>query len=102
MQAIIQNKQQAIKQLCIKYHVKKLEVFGSAVRDDFNPQNSDIDFLVEFTNKGIADYANSFFGLQTGLQNLFNTHIELVISSIIKNPYFLESIEQDRTYLYAA
>ena len=98
----IQNKQQAIKQLCIKYHVKKLEVFGSAVRGDFNPQNSDIDFLVEFTSKGIADYANSFFGLQTGLQNLFNTHIELVVSSTIKNPYFLESIEQDRTYLYAA
>ena len=33
--------------LCKKYHIRKLSIFGSVLRDDFNT-NSDIDILVEF------------------------------------------------------
>lgn len=38
---------QAIAQLCEEYHIRKLALFGSVLRDDFCP-DSDIDILVEF------------------------------------------------------
>ncbi|WP_434684664.1 nucleotidyltransferase family protein [Pseudanabaena minima] len=36
-----------IAEFCKKYHVRKLSLFGSVLRDDFSPE-SDVDFLVEF------------------------------------------------------
>lgn len=36
-----------IRQICRKYHIRKLSLFGSVLRDDFGPE-SDIDILVEF------------------------------------------------------
>ena len=37
-----------LTELCRRHHVKRLEVFGSAAVGDFDPDTSDIDFLVEF------------------------------------------------------
>jgi predicted nucleotidyltransferase len=37
----------ALTELCLRYHVRELSVFGSAARGDMRP-NSDIDLLVEF------------------------------------------------------
>ena len=37
-----------LRDLCRRFHVRRLEVFGSAARGDFDPARSDIDFLVEF------------------------------------------------------
>lgn len=102
MNPIITSHLKAINQLCQQYKVAKLEVFGSASRSDFNVKTSDIDFLVEFTEHGIQNYADNYFGLLTALQELFDRPVELVVSSSIDNPYFIESIEQDRQYLYAA
>jgi predicted nucleotidyltransferase len=102
MNKIIINNQKYIQQLCSKYHVEKLEVFGSATRNEFDPTNSDIDFLVDFDSIGIENYADNYFGLKTSLQNLFKTPVDLIVSSTIKNPYFLKSIEADRQFLYAA
>ena len=79
-------------------------MFGSAVRDDnsFDTSNSDIDFLVEFDAEGLANYADNFFGLMEALERLFNRSVDLVVGSSVKNPYFLESIQGDREFLYAA
>ena len=102
MNKIIQTKQKQIDILCEKYHVKALEVFGSVTQNAFNTTNSDIDFLVEFDQTGIENYADSYFGLLSALKDLFKQPIDLVVSSSINNPYFLESIEKDRASLYAA
>lgn len=102
MNNIIKNKRESIEQLCQQYHVAKLEVFGSVTKDTFNPNKSDIDFLVEFSSEGLSAYADNYFGLQSALKDLFKLPVELVVSSTIKNPYFLESIKTDRTFLYAA
>ena len=84
--------------------MQALEVFGSAVRDDksFDDSTSDIDFLVEFDEEGLINYADNFFGLKNKLERLFNRSVDLVVGSSIKNPYFLESIQADREFLYAA
>jgi hypothetical protein len=36
-----------IAEFCKKYHVRKMSLFGSVIRDDFRPE-SDVDVLVEF------------------------------------------------------
>lgn len=33
---------------CQKHGIRKLSLFGSILREDFNPERSDVDFLVEF------------------------------------------------------
>ena len=95
---ILENNKQ-IKELCDQYKVKSLELFGSAARGDFDSSNSDIDLLVLFENSALKDYADNYFGLKNDLQNLFSSSVDLVVTSSIKNPNFLESIQADRQSL---
>lgn len=102
MNKIVQEKQLQLEQLCQQYHAQRLEVFGSVVRGDFDPGTSDIDFLVEFDEVGVKNYADCYFGLLDALESLFGLPVELVVISSLKNPYFLQSIEKNRILLYAA
>jgi len=69
MNKVISDKQNELEQLCHQYHIEKLELFGSAVSDNFDPETSDIDFLVEFNSAGLEHYADNYFGLYTALQS---------------------------------
>lgn len=102
MNTILTEKIREIEQLCQQYHVRSLEVFGSVTGVNFNPETSDIDFLVDFDDVSVEEYADNYFGFRSALQQLFGLPIELVVTTTLKNPYFLESIEADRRFLYAA
>ncbi len=88
--------------LCRRFRVRRLEVFGSAVSGDFQDDQSDLDFLVEFEPEAGAGYADRYFGLLEALEMLFARPVDLVVASAITNPYFLQSIERTRAVLYAA
>jgi uncharacterized protein len=102
MNAIIESRRPELLELCRRYRVRRLEVFGSACRDDFDPGESDLDFLVEFLPLRSGEYADAYFGLLEGLTQLFKRPIDLVMPTAIQNPYLLESINQSRSTLYAA
>jgi hypothetical protein len=102
MNQIIQDKREDLARLCAQRHVRRLELFGSALRDDFDPQTSDFDFLVEFERLSPGQYADNYFGLLEELEQLFACPVDLVMTSAIKNPYFLEKIQASRVTLYAA
>ena len=87
MNIVINTKKEDITTLCKQFHVQELEVFGSAVNDSFSA-SSDIDFLVEFDQTGIENYADNYFGLLNALNKLFKHPIDLVVGSSINNPYF--------------
>ncbi len=70
MQPIITENREKIAELCQTHHVRRLSVFGSAVRDDFDPERSDVDLLVEFASDGHFRYAPNFFSLQRCLSSL--------------------------------
>ena len=91
-----------MEELCHRYHVRRLELFGSAVSGKFNPDTSDLDFLVTFEELEPAVYADAYLGLYESLTGLLGIHIELVSARAISNPYFLESIQRNRETLYAA
>jgi len=102
MTSVVQNNREAVGQLCRQFRVRRLELFGSAVGEKFDPKTSDLDFLVDFEDLEPEGYADTYFGLLEGLRELFKRNVDLVMVSAVKNPYFLESIERSRTLLYAA
>jgi len=92
-----------IERLCLRYRVRRLEVFGSASDPSrFDPETSDLDFLVEFQTIPVEEYADAYFGLLEALQTLFGRQVDLIMSEAIRNPYFLEKVNQSREEVYAA
>jgi len=102
MTAIIEQNKDSLIELCRKYHVAALEVFGSAATDDFNEKTSDIDFLVEFDSSVRQNRFDNFFALLEALQRLFKCPVDLVEPGGLRNPYFIESVNQTRRKIYAA
>ena len=100
---LIEENRKTIEQFCSQYHVRRLELFGSALTDEsFNPEKSDLDFLVEFLLLKPGEHANAYFGMLEALQDLLGRNIDLVEIKAVRNPYFLESINQNRKEIYAA
>ena len=102
MESLIEIHHDALLDLCRKYHVFRLDVFGSVVSGEFDESRSDIDFLVEFMPLTPAEHAKAYFGLLADLQDLFEKQIDLVEIKAVTNPYLLESLEKSRTEIYAA
>jgi predicted nucleotidyltransferase len=99
---LIDQHRAELAELCRRYRVLSLSVFGSAVRDDFDPERSDYDFLVDFQALQPGQYADAYFGLLESLERLLGRPVDLVVGSAIKNPYFRQSVDQTRALLYAA
>lgn len=100
--SVIESRREQIVEVCRNHQVAKLVVFGSVMRDDFDPERSDIDFLVEFLPGSLKPWAGEFFELKQALTVLFAREIDLGSMKAIRNPYVAASIEQDRELLYAA
>jgi len=99
---LIEQHHVQLQELCRKYDVHRLDVFGSAVNGEFDPSRSDLDFLVEFNNFTVDNAADRYFGLLVDLQDLFGREIDLVSYRAIRNPYFKQIVDRTRVMLYAA
>jgi predicted nucleotidyltransferase len=102
MVAVIEDKRDAIAALCRKHGVVSLYVFGSALRDDFRPGLSDVDFLVEFGPLDGHAKAHAYFDLLDELLGLLGTQVDLVMAGAVKNRYVADDIENTKQILYAA
>lgn len=102
MSPFMDDHRAALEDLCRRYRVHSLFVFGSAAREDFDPERSDVDLLVEFEAPPQGGYADAYFGLREALENLLGRPVDLVASSAVRNPYIKAEIERTRTLLYAA
>jgi len=68
MPPFIHQHQSAIAELCRRYRVQRLEVFGFAARGtDFAPESSDADFLVEFSPSADSPTLKAFFWVTSRL-----------------------------------
>jgi uncharacterized protein len=84
--------------LCRRHGVRRLELFGSAARD--REPVGDLDFLVEFEDLDRDSYPDAYFGLLEDLERLFGRPVDLVMTSAVTNPYFLEDIARNQTVVY--
>lgn len=102
MNRLIKEKLSGIIKLCENHGVKSLYIFGSANTNMFN-KNSDIDFLIAFKESlSIEDYTENYFTLHYKLRELLKREIDLVTQNSLSNPYFIQSIEQNKQLLYGA
>ncbi len=92
-----------LRTLCRRFHVCRLDLFGSAARGEFDPEHSDIDFLVEF-DRAHPDALSSdtYFGLKESLEALLGRPVDLVEPSAVRNPYLKASIEGSRKPVFEA
>ena len=65
MVTALDNSREAIAALCRKYGVVRLEVFGSVLRDDYEPGRSDVDLLAEFAPRDPYSLAEAYFTCST-------------------------------------
>jgi predicted nucleotidyltransferase len=72
MHPLIENNREAIATLCRLHGVRRLEAFGSILRDDFDAGRSDVDVLVEFEAQ-TADTSANFLDLKESLETSFRT-----------------------------
>jgi predicted nucleotidyltransferase len=66
---------QLLEQICARYRVQTLRVYGSIIRGDFEV-DSDIDVLVEFAH-GIDPDLLELGGLQQDLSEVFGREVDL-------------------------
>ncbi|MBI9018026.1 MAG: nucleotidyltransferase domain-containing protein [Phycisphaerae bacterium] len=102
MVAIIENNKAKLIEICQKYEVVKLDVFGSVISGQFDKENSDLDFLVEFSDSAKRNRFDIFFNFQAELKELFGRSVDLVEPGGLKNPYFIESINRTKRRVYVA
>ncbi|MEQ8879906.1 MAG: nucleotidyltransferase domain-containing protein [Cyclobacteriaceae bacterium] len=101
MDSLIQRNLGKLKELCLRYDVRTMHIFGSALTEKFK-ESSDIDILIAFKDLPTDRYTDNFFDLHDQLEALFGRKVDLITENSLSNPYFIESIEETKQLLYAA
>lgn len=102
MYRVTDDERARIAELCRRFGVRRLDLFGSAARGDFKESRSDVDFLVEFVNDGEGPGLDAYFGLKSGLETLLGRPVDLVMPDAVTNPFVRADIARHRTTVYAA
>jgi predicted nucleotidyltransferase len=101
MLPLLIDRQSEFRKLCRTYQVKRLEIFGSAADDTFDPQSSDLDFLVEYELAAdLGPWMDRYFQFQEDLSLFLGRKVDLVEASALKNPFFIQELNRTRTVLY--
>lgn len=93
--------QDMVSAVCMRFGVRRLSLFGSAVTGAFDSERSDVDFLVEFDDK-VRQRFDAYFGLKEELERVIGRPVDLVMPKALENPYFAATVERDRQDVYAA
>lgn len=102
MVTTLEKKHDVIAGLCRKYGVVRMDIFGSAIREDFRVGESDIDLLADFGDQDPFELIDAYFGLLDELRALLGPRVDLVMSDAIKNRYIRAEIERTKQALYVA
>lgn len=103
MISLIEEKLEAIRALCREFGIVRLDLFGSAATGEFDPETSDIDFLVEYPpGYDFGPWLARYFEVQERLEELLGRDVDLVMAKAPRNPWVIRSIDESRRLLYAA
>lgn len=103
MVPLIEQHLESIRALCREYGVARLEIFGSACTAEFDPERSDVDFLVEYP-EGYDDgpWLGRLQELEAALSRLLGRKVDLVSTSALRNKWFRREAAKTRTVIYDA
>jgi uncharacterized protein len=91
MISLIEANRDAIADLCRQYGVQKLAVFGSAVNGTWDPEHSDLDFVMELGGPR-TNLVGRFIGFADALESHFMRPVDLVFFSKLTRPGFREEV----------
>jgi uncharacterized protein len=89
-----------IADICRRWQIHELSLFGSVLRDDFHPE-SDVDVLVTFDRDAPWSLWD-LIDLRKELSEIFGREVDLVEERSLVNPYRRRSILRDKRVIYAA
>lgn len=89
----------ALSALCRRYHVSRLELFGSSAREEHRPE-SDLDLLVDFEPDAEVGFLH-LASLQSALEDLLGRRVDLVPRGGLK-PLIRDAVLTEARLLYAA
>ena len=92
---------ESIARACEAYGVERLRIFGSVLGETFDPDTSDVDFLVDFL-PGRGGLFHDHFNLKRSLEHIIGREVDLVDAGAVRNPYFARSAFASAEDLYAA
>jgi predicted nucleotidyltransferase len=102
MANFIEEKNEEITAICLRYGIKRLFVFGSALRDDFRPGESDIDLLVEFGPLEVTKLFHAYLDAREAFRKIFQADVDLIMQDAVKNKIILKEIDRTKRLLYGA
>jgi predicted nucleotidyltransferase len=103
MNELVQQHLEAIRALSREYGIVRLEVFGSVCTPEFDPETSDIDFIVEYPpGYEFGLWLTRYFEFKERLEALLGRPVDLIMASAMRKPHFIESVNETRQLLYAA
>jgi len=99
MQRLLADNMEKIKALCMAHNVKNLFAFGSICTGSFSDK-SDVDLLISFNPMDFGDYADTYFELADQFEELFDRPVDLITEKSLKNPFFINSVNQTKILIY--
>ncbi len=102
---LIEQHFEAICALCREYGVARLELFGSAATDAFDPASSDVDFIIEYPpDYEFGPWLSRYHELQDRLETLLGCSVDLVMagSPSMSNKWFRREADKTRRVIYDA
>ena len=100
MNGLIEQHRDAIRALCQQYGVRRLDLFGSAASDTFDPARSDLDFVATFADTRSPGYADRYLSFAEALEALFGRPVDVITERSIRNPYFRQAVDASRETIY--
>jgi uncharacterized protein len=102
MPFLIDEKSDEIAAACRRYGIERLFVFGSALRDDFRPGDSDLDLLVEFDPLEITKRFHTYLEARDAFRQIFQADVDLVMRGAVKNKIIAAEIDRTKKLIYRA
>lgn len=103
MQAFVEGKLEGIRALARGYGVARLELFGSAATDAFDPARSDVDFLAAYPEGyDFGPWLGRLQDFERDLAELLGRDVDVVMVSALNNKWFRREAEKTRTVVYDA
>src|SRR5215216_2930017 len=98
---IIAEHLEAIRALCRKFGVARLEVFGSVCTPDFDPERSDVDFLVEYPpDYEYGPWLSKHLSFEEKLSYLLGRKVDVVMIDATLNKWFRREADKTRTVVF--
>ncbi|RIH62956.1 nucleotidyltransferase domain-containing protein [Mariniphaga sediminis] len=100
MNNIISSNIEKIRLFFEMHKIERAFIFGSAVTGEFN-EESDLDFLVRFQpDLDPLEKGELWWNLHDKLRDFFNREIDIVTENSLKNPYFIEELNETKELIY--